>query len=308
MPSEHTPPFPVLVVTGLSGAGKSTALKVFEDLRYFTIDGMPATLALQMLSVLNERSLARYRGLVLGMDLRQFEFDSEFQQMLDELRKKGLMPAILFLEARPDVIVRRYKETRRPHPLESHDLGLEQAMEQERQLLAPVRSMADLVIDTSQFSIHDIRRVIQQKWTILDGVRHGLRVHLLSFGFKYGSPAEADMIFDLRFLPNPHHDPVLRPLSGRDAQVADYVLQSPTGKPYMVKLVDFLHDTLALMEAEGRYRVTVAVGCTGGRHRSVAVAEALFEALKNFDFAVSIEHRHMELGQPAAQALGTQGC
>ncbi len=296
MEYESSAAFPVLIVTGLSGAGKSTALKVFEDLRYFTVDGMPATLALQMLSVLDERSLAKYRGLVLGMDLRQFEFDSEFREVLDGMRRKGVAPVILFLEARPDVIIRRYKETRRPHPLENRDLGLEQAMELERNLLKPARDMADLVIDTSEFSIHDIRRVIQQKWSILEGNRRSLRVHLLTFGFKYGTPAEADMVFDLRFLPNPYHDPALRPLSGKDRAIAEYVLGSEPGREYLARLTDFLHFTLSQMEAEGRYRVTIAIGCTGGRHRSVSTAEALFETLKNFDFTVSIEHRHMELG------------
>jgi UPF0042 nucleotide-binding protein len=168
-------------------------------------------------------------------------------------------------------------------------------METERRLLEPVRAMADLVIDTSDYSIHDIRRIIQQKWTILEGNRRSMRVHLLTFGFKYGTPAEADMVFDLRFLPNPYHEPELRPLSGKDPAISQYVLGAGVGKEYLERLIEFLHFTLTQMEGEGRYRATVAIGCTGGRHRSVAAAEALFEALKNFDFAVSIEHRHMEL-------------
>lgn len=295
MESEAPASFPILVVTGLSGGGKSTVLKVFEDLRYFTIDGLPASLALQIVSILDERSLAKYRGLVLGMDLRQFEYDSEFLHVLGGMREKGLAPAIIFMEARPDVIIRRYKETRRPHPMESRGLGLEQAMESERELLKPVRSVADLIIDTSDYSIHDIRRIIQQKWTIIEGNRRSLRVHLLTFGFKYGTPAEADMVFDLRFLPNPYHELALRPFSGKDKAISDYVLGAGAGKEYLARLTEFLHFTLTQMEAEGRYRVTIAIGCTGGRHRSVATAEALFEALKNFDFAVSIEHRHMEL-------------
>ncbi len=295
MESEAVASFPILVVTGLSGGGKSTVLRVFEDLRYFTIDGLPASLAMQMVSILDERSLARYRGLVLGMDLRHFEYDSQFQQVLASMQEKGLAPAIIYMEARPDVIIRRYKETRRPHPLESLGLGLEQAMETERRYLDPVRTMADLIIDTSDYSIHDIRRIIQQKWSIIEGNRRSLRVHLLTFGFKFGTPAEADMVFDLRFLPNPYHDPALRPLSGKDPAIADYVLGKNPGKEYLARLTDFLHFTLSEMEAEGRYRITIAIGCTGGRHRSVATAEALFDALKKFDFAVSIEHRHMEL-------------
>lgn len=295
----HTPSrrtVPLIIVSGLSGAGKSSVLRVFEDLRYFTVDGMPAELASQLLSVLTPEALEMHRGIVLGMDLRQHDFPNQFAAAVATLKDMGFAPSILFLEARADIIVRRYKETRRPHPMERSDYGLEQAMDEEKRLLTPVREQADLVLDTSEYSIHDVRRAIQQQWTDINSNRRGLRVHLLTFGFKYGMPAESDMVFDLRFLPNPYHDPELRPLSGKDAAIAEYVLGSPVGKGYLEHLQSFLQFVLTEMEAEGRYRVTLAIGCTGGRHRSVATAEALYSSLKAADFAVSVEHRHMELG------------
>lgn len=287
---------PLLIVTGLSGAGKSTVLKVFEDLGFFTVDGLPALLASQVVPVLNTQQLERHRGLVLGMDLRQHGFHNEVLRTIELLKTQGYAPSVLFLEASHEVIVRRYKETRRPHPLETRDTGLEQAMAEERHALEAIRNLAALVIDTSAYSIHDVRRVVQQKWRDVEAGRKSLRVHVISFGFKYGVPAEADSVFDLRFLPNPYHERELRPLSGKDSRIADYVLGQSPGKEFLERLQDFLQYVLVQMEAEGRYRMTVGVGCTGGRHRSVATAEALYSTLKQADFAVSLEHRHLNLG------------
>lgn len=296
VPDRRDTIFPVIVVSGLSGAGKSTALKVFEDMGYFTVDGLPAKMATQLLIMLDSARMSRYRGLVLGMDVRQRGLHDEIVQAVDSLRQVGSPVTILYIEAKPEEIIRRYKETRRPHPLERQGLGLEQAMEQEQEQLAPVRSLADVVIDTTSYSIHDIRREIQDRWSATGESRRSLRVHLITFGFKYGVPVEADMVYDLRFLPNPYHDEELRPLSGKDKRIADYVLGENPGKEFLERLVDFLQYVLTQMEAEGRYRITVAIGCTGGRHRSVASAEAVRRALKKSDFTVSLEHRHLELG------------
>ena len=288
--------FPVIIVTGLSGAGKSTVLNVLEDLRYFTVDGLPATLAPQMVTILNREALAHYQGLVLGMDLRESNFVRNLEKTLERLQGMGVRPAVVFIEANAAVLNRRYATTRRPHPLESEGMGLEQALEQERLRLAPVRETADLVVDTSSYSIHDLRRVIQKKWSSIQGRIRALRINIVTFGFKYGVPTDADLVFDLRFLPNPYFVPDLRPLSGLDEAVAKYVLEAGHGDAFLAKLVDFLHFLLPQYETEGRYRLTLAFGCTGGRHRSVSVAEALLRALKKSDYAVSIEHRHMELG------------
>jgi len=287
---------PVIILTGLSGAGKSTALKVFEDLGFICIDGLPPNLVPELVRPFQSQEEVHAKGLTLGMDVRQSEFLEKWNQALSALHEIPVQPRIVFIEARSDVLVRRYAATRRPHPLESEDVGLEKALEQERKLLASLREKAELIVDTSDYSIHDLRKVLQEKWRFLREKRFGLRIYLISFGFKYGPPSEADLIFDLRFLKNPYFDEKLRPLSGKDASVADFVLGSKTGKEYLKRQLDFLLYILPHYEEEGRYRLTIAFGCTGGRHRSVAVGEAVFDSLKKSDYGVSLEHRHLELG------------
>jgi len=297
--------FPLLLVAGLSGAGKSTVLDVFEDLRFFAVEGLPGGLASKMYGLFQGQSQLDFRGLALGIDLRHKGSLREWLAAVDELTHLGAPIQMVFIEAKDEVLVRRYATTRRPHPLahgqagqgEQHGaLGLENAIRQEREQLAPLRKMADLVIDTSDYSVHDLRRAIQEKWSTLEGAPRSLAVHLITFGFKYGVPSEADMVFDLRFLPNPYFDKELRPFTGKDPAVAAYVLDKEPGRGFLPRLVDFMQFQLPLFEAEGRYRLTIALGCTGGRHRSVATAEALREALKKSDYRVSLEHRHLELG------------
>lgn len=286
----------MLIVSGLSGAGKSTVLKVFEDLRYFTVDGLPVRLAPEMVRVLDAGALGQYRGIVLGMDLRQSDFVQDFELAMGRLQAMGIHPAVLFIESDEGVLMRRYATTRRPHPLESEGFGLEHALAEEKRRLMPIRDAADLVLDTSSYSIHDLRRVIQRKWSSMKGRIRSLRVNIISFGFKYGVPKEADLVFDLRFLPNPFFDPDLRPLSGLDPRIAAYVFGTDSAAGFLERLLDFIQYSLPLYEAEGRYRLAIAVGCTGGRHRSVATAEAICDTLKKSDYAVTIEHRHLELG------------
>ncbi len=296
MQSDNSQHYPVVIITGLSGSGKSTALDVFEDMGYFTVDGLPAELAPQMVEKLTKASVFQHKGIALGMDLRQSSFVADLDSALAELRGNGHSPRIIFFEARPEVLMKRYLATRRPHPLEKEGLGLEQALGMECSRLKRLRKKADLVLDTSDHSIHDLRRVLQGKWKALHQMRRGLRVHLITFGFKYGTPTEADMVFDLRFLPNPYFKEALRPLSGLDAPVAEYVLQSEPGKTFFGRLAEFLEYVIDLYEVEGRFRLTIAIGCTGGRHRSVAVAEKLNERLQQAGFDLSLEHRHMALG------------
>ena len=298
-PSHTVPPAPALnacIVTGLSGAGKSTALQVFEDLGYFTVDGLPGSLAPDMVAMMQRASMAHFKGIALGMDVRHNGAVDDISSAMQVLRGRGSHPLILFLEADSATLTRRYATTRRPHPLEREGMGLAAALAAENQRLAPLRAMADIVLDTSRFSIHQLRQAIQQRWSSVQGRLRTLRVHVLSFGFKYGVPKEADMVFDLRFLPNPYFVEELRPLCGKDAAVADYVFAQGQGKEYLERLTDFLCYTLPLMEEEGRFRLTVAVGCTGGRHRSVAAVEYLCKAIAQADYPVSLEHRHLELG------------
>lgn len=287
--------FPVIIVTGMSGSGKSTALKVFEDLGFFCIDGLPSEMSPKIADLILKFD-TKYRGLALGMDLRQLDFVEGWGQALAEYSKLGIVPQVLFLEAKMGELVRRYATTRRLHPLESTNLGLEKALDKEKELLTQIRQAAALVIDTTDYSIHDLRRVIQTKWSALEEAGLGMRVHIISFGFKYGVPSEADLVFDLRFLPNPFFDKNLKSLSGLDPAIPEFVLGSGIGQEFNERFLDFMSYILPLYADEGRYRITLGLGCTGGRHRSVSVAESLLATLKKKGYRVSIEHRHMELG------------
>ncbi len=286
----------VVIVSGMSGSGKSTALKVFEDMGFFCVDGLPARMAPALVELFFNSKPGEYPGLALGMDLRQTDFVGQWREALADMEKLAVRPTLVFTEASSPTLLRRYATTRRPHPLATGDLGLEGAVERERNILEPIRNHADLVIDTSHHSVHDLRRAIQEKWGALESKAQGMRVHLISFGFKYGAPAEADMTTDLRFLPNPYFDEQLRPLSGQDRPIAEYVLGADPGREYLRRLLDFLDFTLPLYAEEGRYRLTMGFGCTGGRHRSVAVTEAVLKHLRTRGYMVSVEHRHMSLG------------
>ena len=286
----------IVIVSGMSGSGKSTALKVFEDMGFFCVDGLPARMAPALIDLFFNSSVQDYPGLAMGMDLRQPDFAGQWKDVLSDIRRLQIHPTIVFIDASDAILLRRYATTRRPHPLASGNLGLEAAVARERDILDPIRTQADLVIDTSHYSIHDLRRVIQDKWASLATRCQGLRTHLISFGFKYGAPAEADSVTDLRFLPNPYFDEALRPLSGQDELISRYVLDADPGREYLRRLLEFLDFTLPLYEQEGRYRLTMAFGCTGGRHRSVAVTEAVAAHLRDRGYNVSVEHRHLTLG------------
>ncbi len=284
------------IVTGLSGSGKSTAMAVFEDLLYFTVDGLPASMAPEMAALMSRPSMSHFKGIALGLDIRQSTFLNEIGDVLQSLRQAGYTPQLIFLEADTSVLMRRYQTTRRPHPLEREGVGLENAVLMERRRLSHLRSQADMVINTSSLSIHDLRRVIQKRFRNGEDNERSLRVLVTSFGFKHGVPKEADYVFDLRFLPNPYFVTELREKSGLDPDVADYVFATPKARDFLAKLQDLIFFILPLMESEGRYRLTLAFGCTGGHHRSVAVAEVLGHALKQAGFPTTIEHPHIHLG------------
>jgi len=286
--------FPVIILTGLSGAGKSTALKVFEDLGFVTVDGLPPNLVPQLVALFRSQTEVFHRGLTLGLDVRHSQFQEQWDDAVQQLAEQGVSPKVVFIEAAPEVLRRRYAATRRPHPLEQ-GLSLDAALEKEHELLVPLREQAEITVDTSDYSIHDLRRTLQDKWNFLQDKQYGLRIFLVTFGFKHGVPTDADLVFDLRFLPNPYFVEALRPYTGRDKAVADYVLKSQVGKEYLEKQLEFLHYVLPRYAEEGRYRLTIAIGCTGGRHRSVAIAEAIFDSLRDSDYAVFLEHRHLDL-------------
>ncbi|MDQ3032592.1 MAG: RNase adapter RapZ [Myxococcota bacterium] len=274
-PSTHMP-LHIVVVTGMSGAGRTSALHVLEDLGYFCVDNLPPTLSPELARLLAEGGELSRVG--LGVDVRTGAFLAGAGSTLDRLAESGHDVEVLFLDCADDVLVRRYSETRRPHPLAQSGDVLE-AISRERERLAGLRARARRVIDTSRLSVHDLRRTLVSTIARV-GERPKMQVRVVSFGFKYGLPVDADLVFDLRYLPNPHHVPELKPLTGRDPPVADYVMAAPETQSLLVDLRKLLADWLPRYEAEGKAYLTVAVGCTGGRHRSVAIAEELGRNLR----------------------------
>ncbi|MGB5697574.1 MAG: RNase adapter RapZ, partial [Polyangiales bacterium] len=261
----------VVVITGLSGAGRSTALRVLEDAGFFCVDNLPPGLAPQLLGLIErERKLGRVG---LGMDVRTGMFLSEVESTLAELEASGHRVQVVFLDCADDVLVRRFSETRRPHAL-SRTGDLQSAIELERVRLGVLRDRADIVIDTTSLTVHDLRHHLMD-YIGRDSDRPSMVVRLVSFGFKYGIPVHADLVFDLRFLPNPHFVESLRPKTGMDPEVSAYVLGAPETKEFFRHLQSLLDFLLPQYAREGKAYLTIALGCTGGRHRSVAVSEQL---------------------------------
>ncbi len=277
----------VVVVTGLSGAGKSTALHALEDLGFFCIDNLPTLMAPEAVSVCERGGISR---LALGMDVRVREFLGEVSSVLEKLGSLGAL-RVLFLDASDEALLRRFNETRRPHPL-ARDHGTRDALAVldgvalERERLAPLRARADDVIDTTALSVHELRRLIVDRFGPLSGGAPRMSVRFVSFGFKYGAPVDADIVLDVRFLDNPHFVPELRPLPGTDPRVADYVLGRPETRDFLKHSLSLLEFALPKYEREGKSYLTVAIGCTGGRHRSVVLADALAKSIGGEQIAV----------------------
>ncbi len=289
-------PLSVIIITGRSGAGKSTALHVFEDLKFITADGVPPCLIVDMIQTIQNSSLGHIQGIALGIDQFRTDISLELEHAFQKITCRDIHLTLLYLEADTTTLIRRYATTRRPHPLEQENIGLEQALEEEANYLIFLKKISDLIIDTTNYSIHDLRRDLQKRWNPSTKKHRSLRINLISFGFKYGVPKEADLLFDLRFLPNPYFIEELRSLPGTNKQVASYVLKNSIGTAFTKHLTSFLMFLLPLYDEEGRYRITIALGCTGGKHRSVAIAEYILHILIKKNYPVSIEHRHMELG------------
>jgi UPF0042 nucleotide-binding protein len=282
-------PASVVIITGVSGSGMSSALKAFEDLGYFAIDNLPAQLIPIFVRLCDEsREIERTAFVV---DVRSREFLSLFPRMHDELKQKGVNVTVLFLEADDEVLLRRYSETRRPHPLP--DQNVRQAIRQERELLSDIRDLADHVIDTSEHTVHTLRDVIKDRFAEKGGA-HDLNVTISSFGFRHGSPRGLDMLFDVRFLPNPHFIPELRPLTGRDPAVIEYLQSESEVEDTIARFADLLAYLLPRFRREGKSYLTVGVGCTGGRHRSVMVAEALNSRLIETGYQSKVLHRDID--------------
>ena len=283
-----------LIISGLSGAGKSRAMGILEDLDYYCVDNMPAAL-IGRFAELCLATRGRYEKVALATDARQRGSFDAFWEALDQLSALGCDYKILFLEASVETIVKRYKETRRRHPLASGGGSIEAAVKKEIALMADMRERADYVIDTSDTTLGMLQAEIY-KIFIGDSSRRVLQVNVLSFGFKYGIPAEADLVFDVRFLPNPYYVPELRDKTGLDAEVSEFVFQSDSTAGLMTRLTALVDYLLPLYVEEGKYSLTIAVGCTGGRHRSVAVAQALADHIASDTCSVRRVHRDIERG------------
>jgi UPF0042 nucleotide-binding protein len=289
----------IVVVTGLSGAGKSTAIKVFEDLGYYCVDNLPPILLPKIVDVVSE---ARGEGarVALGVDIRGKEFLPDLSRVLDELRAGKSAVHVLFLDASDELLVSRFSETRRKHPLAARG-GALGAIRRERGILAPLREMADAVIDTSRFNVHQLRDVLVRRFRKEGG--GWLKVTVLSFGYRHGIPVEADMVVDVRFLANPHFVPSLKLLTGLDRKVRAYVLGARTTKGFLRRLSDLLLFLLPLYRKEGKAYFTLGVGCTGGRHRSVAIAEELGGILGKGKEAAVVIHRDLSRSSLPAKGM-----
>ncbi len=278
----------IVVVTGMSGAGRTSALHVLEDLGYFCVDNLPPQLAPQLVEMV-EGELKRVG---FGMDVRTGAFLVGAADILDALAQKGHQTEVIFLDCADEVLVRRFSETRRPHPL-AEGADVLAGIRAERERLSALRTRARHVIDTSRTSVHDLRRSLID-YMARGGTRPRMAVRVVSFGFKYGLPVDADLVFDLRFLPNPHFVPELRPLTGREPEVAAYVLEADATKELIADLQELLGHALPRYEREGKAYLTIAVGCTGGRHQSVAVAEHLATWLRQTGHDAVVAHRDAE--------------
>jgi UPF0042 nucleotide-binding protein len=278
----------IVVVTGMSGAGRSSALRVLEDLGYFCVDNLPPPLAPQLVSLL-EGELERVG---FGIDVRTGAFLEGAERVLDSLSEQGHETEVVFLDCADDVLLRRFSETRRPHPL-ARDADVLAGIRAERERLSALRTRARHVIDTTSASVHDLRRSLID-YIARGGSRPRMAVRVVSFGFKYGLPIDADLVFDLRFLPNPHFVPELRPRTGREQDVAAYVLESDATREFLADVQKLLTHALPRYEREGKAYLTIALGCTGGRHRSVAIAEHLASWLRHAGHDAIVAHRDVE--------------
>jgi RNase adapter protein RapZ len=276
----------IVILTGLSGSGKTVALRALEDSGFFCVDNLPIALIDSFASIISRNKEIRKIG--IGIDIREKGSLSEINDVLKTLRKK-YQTQVLFLEAEKDVLVRRFRETRRPHPLGGN---IDDVIYIEKERLAPLKEVADRVVDTSSFTPHQLRQLITSFYGLQTG-RKAMTVVLISFGFKFGAPQNVDLLFDVRFLPNPNFVPELKPLRGTDRQVSDYVLRNTTTRAYVKKIQGLIDFLIPQYIREGRSYLAIGVGCTGGNHRSPAIAEKLLSHLRRHPVDLSVVHRDL---------------
>lgn len=282
----------IIIITGLSGSGKSTAIKALEDVGFFCVDNLPVVLLPSFLE-LRVAPSSGFEKLALVMDIRQEGFVSSYDKVLDNLTKQGYQFKIIFLEATDNELLRRYSQTRRHHPLAGKESLLE-GIRAERDQLQGLKGIADKVIDTSRYNVHELKHMVSRY--VLKEVHTGdIELHILSFGFKYGIPHDADLVMDIRFLPNPYFVPELRDLDGTSPQVEAFVKKWAETGLFLKKYLDLLDFLIPFYKKEGKSYLTIAVGCTGGRHRSIVVANEIFRFLKRTTNRINLTHRDIEL-------------
>lgn len=284
----------ILIISGLSGGGKSKAASYLEDMGFYIIDNMPAAMILKFAEFCTGAS-SRYDRVALVYDVRTGSSPAELFDVLDQLKDMESSCRMLFLDASPETIIKRYKETRRRHPLSGRASSLEDAVRREREVMEPVRERADFVIDTSRLSTAKLRGELLRLFGNAEE-NGGMAVSVTSFGFKYGLPMEADLVLDVRFMPNPFYIEELRPKTGLDIEVSEYVFGFQQTKGYLKRLEDLMTYTLPLYAEEGKAVLVIAVGCTGGHHRSVAVTHALAELIRSQGYQVTENHRDISRG------------
>lgn len=278
----------VVLLTGFSGAGRSTAARVMEDLGFYVVDNLPPTMIPEVVRLAAEGSTIERVAIVT--DVRSRVFPGGMRSLLNMLAERGVRPTVVFLSASDDVLVRRFENVRRAHPLQADGTILD-GIEAEREMIEPLRGMSDLLVDTTDLSVHDLRRRLEEVFDTPIGRQ--VRITVQSFGFKYGLPRDADLVFDARYLPNPHWNPELRPFNGTDAPVSDYVLAQDGALEALGHLEALVSTVLPGYRREGKRYLTIAVGCTGGKHRSVAMARELGARLAGSDVDVRVVHRDL---------------
>ena len=282
----------MIVVTGMSGAGKSTALKMLEDIGYFCMDNLPVPLVYKLADMMSQQSI-ELEKVALGIDVRSRKKFHELEDALAHLEKSGIICEILFLDSADDVLVKRYKETRRIHPLAENG-RLEDSIKKERDYLKKLRKKADYLIDTSQMLTRELQAELTK--IFVDNKEYkNIYVTILSFGFKYGIPTDADLVFDVRFLPNPYYMEELRSKTGNDKEIQDFVMANGKADAFLDKLEDLIRFLIPNYVTEGKHQLVVAIGCTGGKHRSVTLANGLYNRLRAEEgFGIKIDHRDIE--------------
>lgn len=285
--------FKLIIITGISGGGKSSVLKILEDHGYFCVDNLIPALLIPFVKLVS----TQFGMVAVVVDTRGGTFFSDLNKELKSLKEQGFTPKVVFLDTSDETLIKRYSETRRRHPLISEESALLDSIQIERSMLEEIKPQADEIIDTSNISLNQLKQVISQSLVDKEISTASMKISIMSFGYKYGIPIEADLVFDVRFLPNPHYIPELKPHTGLDEDVREYVFGKEATQQFLTKFLDFITYLVPHYKEEGKSLLTIAIGCTGGRHRSVAIASKLSEELTNKGYYVMERHRDIARNQ-----------